>query len=182
MEYTTKVEVPSTVVSKRTPPINTTEKLLRIIKIVLKLASVDGYDSEGRVKHDGNAVAGSSIVVLLNHAMSFGHALIGEEAFIRKLKEANIDPDLIVNQNVKNKLLNPSETRIPQPKDPVIRTERVQFQSNPDVELQANVEQLRKRKLEESEEEESTNKRLRKDNALEDIGWEVPKKRKYDDD
>ena len=100
MEHTTKMEVSPQdmagvyVPLKKKAPMSPTEKLLRIIKVVLKLATVDGYDGEGRVKNRyGEAISGSSVVVLLNHAMSYGHPPIGEDAFIAKLKEAAVDDD-----------------------------------------------------------------------------------------
>jgi hypothetical protein len=82
------------------------EKLSKILKIVLKLADVKGYDVIGRVKsRDGNYVNNSSLIDLILYAMSYGKALTGEKEFIDLLHDANITPELIVNENVKQKLL-----------------------------------------------------------------------------
>jgi len=192
MEYTRKQEITPAVeqtqviattnTSKKRLPLTNTEKILRIIKIVLKLASVNGYDDEGRVKGANGYISGSSLVVLLNYALSFGQPLIGELEFIRLLKEANVDPDLIVNENLKNKLLNHQVA--PEPNiQPVVRTEQPVIEPPSQEEPMKDV-RVPKRSWEDDH-DYASNKRQRTEsdeeqNALDAIGWEVPKKRKYD--
>ena len=184
MQHTNKVTVTRMEPRKRTV-LSNTERLLRLIKIVLKLANVNGYDDEGRVRtKDGTIVSGSSVVVLLNHAMNYGQALIGENEFIQILKEAKVDPDLIVNENVRTKLLG--GTPSPAPSQPVLTTyiEPENTPEEPVVDEPEPVEQrIEKRKFEDSNNEQPVNKRRRTlENSLESVGWEVPQKRRHEDD
>jgi hypothetical protein len=84
---------------------STIDRLTRILKIILKLASVKGYDEILRVKRDDESyVENSNIISLLNHSMSHGRLLTGLPEFIKLLYDARIDPDLIINENVRAKL------------------------------------------------------------------------------
>lgn len=88
------------------------DKIHRFIKIILKIAQTDGYDDSLRIKtRDGNFLDKSNIVDLLTHAMSLGKVLHGEEDFIALMAKANVDPDLILNENVKSKLLQHKNQR-----------------------------------------------------------------------
>lgn len=83
----------------------TNDRLGRILKIVLKLSKKQAFDEEYRVKRDdGTYVNNSNIISLLNHCMSHGKLLNGLPEFVKLLHESNIDPELIINENVKAKL------------------------------------------------------------------------------
>jgi hypothetical protein len=89
------------------------DKLTRLLKIILKLANIEGYNQEGKIKTpSGDYLMHSDIVSLLNHAMTVGRVLIGEQEFIKLLYKAQIEPDLIVNENVKSKLSNLYDTQV----------------------------------------------------------------------
>ena len=80
-------------------------KLLKQIRVILGLAKIQGYDESGRIRDSkGNFIPNSDIVTLINHAMTPGRVLIGQDVFISLLKEAKITPDLIINDNVRSKL------------------------------------------------------------------------------
>src|SRR5882757_4029188 len=82
------------------------DKIHRFIKVILKLARNVGYDDELRIKlGNGKYLEKSNIIDLLTHAMSIGKVLYGENEFIELLYHANIDPELIINENVKLKLI-----------------------------------------------------------------------------
>ena len=82
------------------------DKIHRFIKIILKLARSVGYDENLRIKlKSGNYLENSNIVDLLTHAMSAGKILYGENEFIELLHESQVDPDLIINDNVRSKLI-----------------------------------------------------------------------------
>ena len=82
------------------------DKIHRFIKVILKLARTVGYDEDLKIKlKNGKYLEKSNIVDLLTHAMSVGKVLYGEDEFIQLLAESNVDPDLIINQNVKLKLI-----------------------------------------------------------------------------
>ena len=81
------------------------DKIHRFIKIILKLAKNVGYDSEFRIKlNTGKYLERSNVVDLLTHAMSMGKVLYGENEFIELLAKSDVEPDLIINENVKAKL------------------------------------------------------------------------------
>jgi hypothetical protein len=83
------------------------DKLNKIMKIFLKLANIRAYDVIGRVRdRKGNYINDSDIIALINHAMSHGKLLLAQNEFIRLLHEAKIEPELIINENIKAKLLN----------------------------------------------------------------------------
>jgi hypothetical protein len=86
--------------------------MMNLLPIMSRLASINGYDDEGRIK-DGNGdfMNKTDIAVLLLNAMSPGKIIIGEQEFITLLKTANVNPDLILNENVRSKLLNSSQTK-----------------------------------------------------------------------
>jgi hypothetical protein len=84
---------------------NTIDRLTRILKIILRLAPLKGYDDELRIKRkDDTYVSNSNIISLLNHCMSYGRQLTGLNELIELLHFARIDPELIINENIKAKL------------------------------------------------------------------------------
>lgn len=81
------------------------DKTKRLFKIALKLALINGYDPDFKlIDINGNLVANSDIELLINHSLSHGKLLIGELEFIQLLHKANIGPELIINENIKEKL------------------------------------------------------------------------------
>lgn len=90
--------------NRRDSPI---EKLNNIMKILLKLAKINAYDITGRVRDkNGVFLNDSDLISLINHAMTHGKLLLGQSEFIRLLHEANVEPNLIINENIRAKLLN----------------------------------------------------------------------------
>ena len=83
------------------------DKLHRSFKIILGLAETKSYDRNLRIKtKNGNYLMNSNILDLLTHAMSPGKYLYGEEDFVAALAASDIDPELLLNENVKVKLIN----------------------------------------------------------------------------
>jgi hypothetical protein len=84
------------------------DKLMRQFKVILKLAKIDGYDAIGRIKGlNGEYMDNTDIIALLINAMTPGRVLKGQERFIELLREAKVEPELIMNDNVRYKLLKP---------------------------------------------------------------------------
>lgn len=82
------------------------DKLHRFLKIILKIASKSGYDDNLEIQRsDGTYMPRSNIVDLLTHAMSPGKILHGEREFVELLYNCSVDPDLLLNENVRSKLL-----------------------------------------------------------------------------
>ncbi|RWS21429.1 uncharacterized protein B4U80_03057, partial [Leptotrombidium deliense] len=89
------------------------EKLIRQLKIILKFAKINAYDENGRIRNQaGNFIPNSSIIQLLNHAMTVSRVLLAENEFIDLLLEADIDPDMIINDNVRSKLMKLKQQRL----------------------------------------------------------------------
>lgn len=92
------------------PTTTTISNRSRELKLVLKIAFAKGYDENGRlIDSNGQVVANSDIGTLIGHALSHGKALVGESEFIQLLKRANVDPELILNENLKLKLVNTAQ-------------------------------------------------------------------------
>lgn len=74
--------------------------------IVLKLGRIKGYnDHRCILGSDGNYVSGTDVIMLLNEAMTPKRVLNGMGEFIKLLDKAKIDPDIIVNDNIRAKLI-----------------------------------------------------------------------------
>ena len=82
------------------------EKIHRFIIVILKLAKMNCYDDFLRIKSEnGDFLDKSNIVDLLTNSMTVGKILYGEDQFIVLLSKAKVDPKLILNENVRNKLI-----------------------------------------------------------------------------
>ena len=128
------------------------DKIHRFIKIILKLARSVGYDQDLRIKlKNGKYLEKSNIVDLLTHAMSVGKVLYGENEFIELLALSGVNPELVINENVRMKL--------------------IQYLNRPkkDEGLKQPEKQNYKRKLEESDSDEKSekNKKRRTGDPLE---------------
>jgi hypothetical protein len=107
--YTTTVGT-QTIKKVKSHPI--LEKLVNQIKIILKLAKIEGYDDNLRIKNEyGNYIENSNIINLLQNATISAKILVGQDSFIDLLFKAHVDPDLIVNENVKIKLIRLYENK-----------------------------------------------------------------------
>lgn len=86
--------------------------LRKITSLAVILASKGVYDSNGRIINQNKEIAGSNIIDLISIAMSKELNPTGFTPFIHILKEANINPSLVINQFIKNKLKAVSNKRI----------------------------------------------------------------------
>lgn len=124
------------------------DKVHKIILIALKLARHNGYNDDLKlIDEDGNVLERSDLVSLLNHALTHQKLLFGEERFIELLYESNVNPDWIVNENIKSKLLSMRRTTTIKK---IHSPERIRESSSP----MPDIEQLNrdlKRKREENE-------------------------------
>lgn len=148
------------------------DKIQRLLKIVLKIADIKGYDYMWRIKtNDGKLVENSNIINLLLHAMSPGKLLIGEKEFIELLYKANVDPDLIINDNVKVKLTSLLENN----RIPTTTITQADEEVTNGIKKEDKVSGVKRqwRKEEDEEEVEPLEKRA-KTNSEEEQNWEVP--------
>ena len=81
-------------------------KVPLIIKTVLKLASINGYDDQLRIRNsNGQFLDNTNLVDHMTYCMSEGRKLNAEAEFIALLAEADVDPMWIPNENVRAKLM-----------------------------------------------------------------------------
>ncbi|KAI1289513.1 hypothetical protein HDE_08677 [Halotydeus destructor] len=78
------------------------ERQRKLLRIILKLAAVNGYNDLDHIQlEDGSFLKGSDVVPLLMHALSPGKVVVGLKEFVDLLYRANVTPDLVTNENVK---------------------------------------------------------------------------------
>jgi len=122
------------------------EKITKLIHIILKLANSKAYNLDRQIRlKDGSYMQNSDIITLLNYAMTPGRVIIGENEFIQLLYEAHITPDLIINDNLRPKLVK-FETNY-KSEEP-----RVTVKRKIDDEIDDEVVPLKRQRLEEPEE------------------------------
>ena len=93
--------------SSRTETDRDLNKIERILNIVLKLAIIGGYNEDFNIiGRNGDPIENSSIVTLINLALNHENARIGENDFIRLLHDSNVNPNWIINENLRSKLMN----------------------------------------------------------------------------
>jgi hypothetical protein len=81
-------------------------KMYKTVDIIAKLADIKGYDKTYRIQtSDGSYMPNSNLITLITHAMSSGRVLYGEQEFIELLHKAGVEPELILNDNVRSKLI-----------------------------------------------------------------------------
>jgi hypothetical protein len=127
------------------------DKLTRQIKIILKLAKIGAYDTDLRIRGEGDEfINNSNIINLLADATATSKVLIGYNEFIKLLYEANVEPELIINENVKYQLIRmykeyprrrvrqlytrtaPAQLRKDNEREPIIRT-NIKRARSPDI-------------------------------------------------
>ena len=96
------------------------QKVPMIMRTVFNLALINGYDKQMRIRSSsGEFIPNSNLLDLLNHAMSVGKKLQATNEFIDLLAEAEVDPDWIINENVKQLLLTKlNKSSSPPPSSP----------------------------------------------------------------
>ena len=100
-------------------------KQLNMARVILKLASINGYNDREEIKlEDGSYLDNTNVIDLLNYAMTPTRARKGIEHFVNLLHEAGVEPLLILNGQLKHMLAQrtmrpPSVIPIVQPLTPV---------------------------------------------------------------
>jgi outer membrane biosynthesis protein TonB len=121
----------------------TLNRLRSLLLIILKIAQINGYDDETRIRGpDGKIVENSNVIALLNYVTSTGKPLVGEGEFLRLLKKANVDPELILNENAKLKLLSLyNRTEKPKEEDDVNQEAFDELAKNKEISTQTEMEE-----------------------------------------
>ena len=87
------------------PRAKTGERQGQLIKLVLRLASIAGYNEDGRMRlKDGSFSDNLNLVPFLSLAMRKGRNVKGLEDFVFLLREAKVTPDMVVNEYLKQML------------------------------------------------------------------------------
>ena len=151
------------------------DKMNKILTIILKLAKIGGYDEYGRIYDKGVFLENSSISALILNALTPGRILTGESEFIELLSKAKIDPDMIVNDNVKAKLIKMNNSRL--------NTEDINTNDEPivnrDVEITQPVDRVIKRSHDSDKEiddeyEHTKSKRVKREQSVPNEVIETP--------
>ena len=83
------------------------DKIHKLIKIVLKLALNKSYDENFNIRDEsGKPLSDTDIAELLNQILSPQKIIHGENEFIRLLYQSGVNPDWIINQNIRAKLMS----------------------------------------------------------------------------
>lgn len=91
------------------------ERNRRLIGIVLKLAEIKGYNDKFQIRNtDGRYLPNSDVITLVLHSISQGRSLEGLREFAALLKEANVNPEFITNENVRALMKAPIHRSTPQ--------------------------------------------------------------------
>ena len=81
------------------------QKLNLVYQIGLKLALINGYDEEFRIRNkNGEIVPNANLLDLIHNSMTVNKNLVGMEEYVQLLAETNANPDWFVNHNVKSSL------------------------------------------------------------------------------
>lgn len=84
-----------------------TEKQKNLLQIALKIAEIGGYDEDLRIKtRNGRIVADTDIVGLILHSLAPMRNTKGLSDFVELLYQADVDPSLINNLQVRKMLEN----------------------------------------------------------------------------
>ncbi|RWR99203.1 hypothetical protein B4U79_05222, partial [Dinothrombium tinctorium] len=95
------------IISKNNSKRNVIEKFENIIHIILKLSLIQGFNENGEIRNKfGSYLNGTSLHSLIKECLSENKVLNGENEFISLLVESNVNPDLIINEKIRQKMLS----------------------------------------------------------------------------
>lgn len=87
---------------KRTRVVNGRSLSAAQTDIIIKLCAIKAYDGARRIlSASGDPVLGSDIILLLDEALSPRRALVGMKEFVDALARARVEPNSILNDNVR---------------------------------------------------------------------------------
>jgi len=86
---------------------------LNLVRIILKLASINGYNEREEIlMDDGTYLSNTNVIELLNYALTPTKLRKGIEQFVDLLHKAGVEPSMISNNQVKQ-LLTQRIKRVP---------------------------------------------------------------------
>ena len=79
----------------------------KLLNIIMKIAMIKGYNDQGHIKdRNGNFLDGTDIVPLILYSVTKERLVKGLDAYVDLLVEAKVPPEVITNENLKQRLLN----------------------------------------------------------------------------
>lgn len=79
----------------------------RLLQIVMRIASINGYNEKMNIKDkNGKFVEGTDIIPLILYSVTKERLVKGIDAFVDLLVEAKVPPDVITNENLRQRLIN----------------------------------------------------------------------------
>lgn len=113
-------------------PLKIDDKQTKILKIALKLAKINSFNDDLNIrKQDGTYNANSNVARLLALTQNRVRHVSGMPDLIRELFVAKIDPDLIINEMVKSRLIELYSKTNPPPNEPPYSPQRSRSPSPP---------------------------------------------------
>ena len=90
-----------------------------LLEVLLKLASVHGYNLERQIRgRSGDYMTGTDVALLTSYTLQPDKLIRGKQEFVQLLLQAGVSPGLIVNENMKIFLPGASESPPAQPPPP----------------------------------------------------------------
>ena len=79
----------------------------RLLQIIMRIASIQGYNDKGNIKDkDGKFLEGTDIVPLILYSVTKERLVKGIDSYVDLLIEAKVPPEVITNENLKQRLIN----------------------------------------------------------------------------
>jgi len=88
--------------------------LRHLLQIAIKLAKIDAFEIDGRIRSiEAELLDGTNVIDLLDHVCSPRKTLHGLDEFIKLRFKAGVEPDMILNRDVKIELMKLYQTSSP---------------------------------------------------------------------
>lgn len=105
------------------------ERQRRLLQIIMRIAAIRGYNENGNIKdRHGKFIEGTDIIPLILYSVTKERLVRGIDAYVDLLVEAKVPPDVITNENLKQRLINAGHASRPKMSEAAI-------QANNDVQL-----------------------------------------------
>lgn len=79
----------------------------RLLQIVMRIASINGYNENMNIKDkNGKFVEGTDIIPLILYSVTKERLVKGIDSYVDLLVEAKVPPEVITNENLRQRLIN----------------------------------------------------------------------------
>lgn len=100
-------------VPKNTIRAHAEERQRKLVLIIMKLASIRGYDAQGHIRRkDGSYMEDTEVIPLVLYAVTKDKLMLGMREFVELLIEAGVTEDDVLNENLRHKLARSRGTTV----------------------------------------------------------------------